>query len=151
MSDPIPEAYSPVLERIASGKTITVACAECGIEPQAYYRARKSNPHLQAAHLEAQEIGLEAMADSLQNIHETIGNPLMARVVSENRRWLLARRLADRYGDRIAVDANVNNDLVSTLREAIARIPRPASDQTPTIEGETLTIAGILGASASDP
>jgi hypothetical protein len=142
--------YDAILIRISEGVSVSDACSEYAVEPKEFYRARKRDPDLQAAFVEAQELGAECLADSLQNINESIGNPLMARVVSENRRWLLARRFADRYGDKLAVEDRRGADLTDILREAIARIPRPASDQPKTIEARTVTAADILGDDAND-
>jgi hypothetical protein len=141
--------YEPVLDRIAEGYTITEACAEFDVDPRAFLKDRKAHPDLQAAFVIAQEVGAEAQADTLYNIHQRVRDPLMARVVSENRRWLLSKRVAATYGDKLQVETQHNADLTTILKEAIARIPRPNNDensyQPMTIEAEKVTISDIFG------
>jgi len=137
--------YQPVLDRIAEGYTVTEACAEFAISPVAFKAARRSHPDLQAAYDLAQEVGAEAQADMLYNVHERIRDPLMARVVSDNRKWLLSKRQAATYGDKLQVETQHNADLAAILKEAIARIPRPISDQSHIIDAKSVTISDIFG------
>ncbi|UDL89831.1 hypothetical protein LGH82_33160 [Mesorhizobium sp. PAMC28654] len=137
-------AYTAVLDRISEGTTITEACAEFDIDPRAFLRDRKGNPDLQLAFSIAEEVGAEAQADTLFNIHLRVRDPLMARVVSENRRWLLSKRVATTYGDKLTVETQHNADLTSILKEAISRIPRPSSDQQITIDAKNVTISDIF-------
>ena len=143
------ERFKPLLELIEAGATIKQACERADISPGEFYRARKADPELQAATLIAQEIGAEQLADGLADIHTEIPNPLMARVVSDNRRWLLARRHRALYGDKVTVEHS-QGDLTDVLREAIARIPRPISDQNANTIDATPSIASILGDWADD-
>ena len=137
--------YQPVLDRIAEGFTITEACAEFGIDPRDFLKARKAHPDLQAEYLSAQEAGAEAQADTLFSIHERIRDPLMARVVSDNRKWLLSKRQVATYGDKLQVETQHNADLAMILKEAIARIPRPISDQSLIVDAKSVTISDIFG------
>jgi hypothetical protein len=139
------DQFQPVLDDIAAGMTVTEACALHAIDPRAFLKARKAHPDLQAAFVLAQETGAEAQADALYNIHQRVRDPLMARVVSDNRKWLLSKRQAATYGDKLQVETQHNADLAAILKEAIARIPRPNSDQSPMIEGEKVTISDIFG------
>lgn len=137
--------FQPVLDRIAEGSTVTEACNEFGIDPRDLYRTKKAHPDLQTAFIEAQEVGAEAQADTLHNIHQRVRDPLMARVVSDNRKWLLSKRQVATYGDKLQVETPHNADLAVILREAIARIPRPGNDQPLTIDAKSVTISDIFG------
>jgi hypothetical protein len=137
--------YQPVLDDIAGGMTVTEACGLHGISAPAFYAAKRRHSDLQTAFAIAQEVGAEAQADALVNIHKAVRDPIMARVVSENRRWLLSKRQAATYGDKLAVETQHNADLTAILKEAIARIPRPDSDQSLMIEAEKVTISDIFG------
>jgi hypothetical protein len=138
-------AFQAVLDRIAEGYTVTEACAEFAIDPRAFYRERKAHPDLQAAFVIAQEVGAEAQADTLFNIHQRVKDPLMARVVSDNRKWLLSKRQAATYGDKLQVETQHNADLAAILKEAIARIPRPVDDQPLIVDAKSVTISDIFG------
>jgi terminase small subunit-like protein len=136
--------FEEVCRLLETGDTIKSACHKLAVNPRAFFDWRQSDPQLGRRFEDAQELGFEAQADDLAHIHEAIANPLMARVVSENRRWLLARRFPKKYGDKIS-DNSANANLVDTLREAIARIPRPVSDQPLTIDGRKPTEADVFG------
>lgn len=137
--------YQPVLDAIAEGMTVTEACGLHRVSPQAFYAAKRRHLDLQAAFAIAQEVGAEAQADTLFNIHQRVRDPLMARVVSDNRKWLLSKRQAATYGDKLQVETQHNADLAAILKEAIARIPRPHDDQPLTIEAKNVTISDIFG------
>lgn len=137
--------FQPVLDAIAEGMLITEACALHGVDRKAFFDARRRHPDLQAAYDAAQELGAEAQADTLHDIHKRVRDPLMARVVSDNRKWLLSKRQAATYGDKLPIEAQHNADLAAILKEAIARIPRPHDDQPLTIEAKNVTISDIFG------
>jgi len=137
--------YSRLLRLIADGSTISDACRQAGIDRNRFYADIKGIPDLRQQLKVAQELGAEAMADTLANIHATVRDPLMARVVSENRKWLLSKRASERFGDHIGKNDNVSNDLTAILKEAVARIPLPDRDPAPMIEAENVTISDILG------
>jgi hypothetical protein len=137
--------YTKLLELVADGVTVTEACQRLNIARANFYRDCKRIPDLNEAFRLAQEIGCEAQADTLLTINTKVRDALMAKVVSENLRWLLSKRSTAKFGDAVGAKDNTNNDLTSILKEAIARIPRPDRDPAPMLDAESVTISDILG------
>jgi hypothetical protein len=138
-------AYKTVIDVMQTGETVVTSCQKAGVSVAAFYAAKRRSPELQSAFEAAQEIQLDVMADDIFNIHVRVRDPLMARVVSENRRWLLGKRNPLKFGEKMPIDDARNADLTAILREAVARIPRPVSDQPQTIDAEKVTISDIFG------
>lgn len=68
--------------------------------------------------------GLDGLADSLIDMcdDETIAAHVL-RQKSDNIKWLLARRAAKRYGDRLDINVNQTVDIGGALIEARKRAP----------------------------
>jgi hypothetical protein len=145
---PIPADLQAVLDRIAEGGSVVAACHnDENLRHKLYERARR-DPAFRDVLETAQEEGAEAMADRLQNIHTEIRSPLMAKVVSDNLRWIAGHR-STRYATKAAPaeeDAD-NPRLLSVLNEAIARIPRPHNDDAATVDvtPRRITVDDIFG------
>jgi hypothetical protein len=147
---PIPADLQAVLDRIAEGGSVTGACGGDEALRHKLYAWGRRDPAFRARLEEAEADGAEAMADRLQNIHTEIRSPLMARVVSDNLRWIAGHR-STRYATKAApADEDADNPrLLAVLTEAIARIPRPRQEgegnNMQTIEAERVTEADIFG------
>ncbi|WP_414464372.1 hypothetical protein [Hyphomicrobium sp. DY-1] len=72
----------------------------------------------------ARENNNAMLEDLLLNVHNEHLNPAMAKVRSENIKWVLGVRDRSRYGTKIDVTDTNSGQLVDVLRMAIARIPR---------------------------
>lgn len=83
----------------------------------------------------AQELHRSAMEDHLLALHDEHINPAMAKVQSDNIKWVLGVQDRSRYGTKVDVTDSASAGLVDVLRAAVARIPLPTSDMK-TIEHE---------------
>lgn len=93
------------------------------------------NPELKKQWEAAQVEGIESLADSLINV-DTQKGPYQARIYSENVKWLLARRSAARYGDRLDITSGVTTvDISKALSDAKARAMVATSDAQDSLSG----------------
>ena len=115
------------IEHIAQGYTKTHACDEVGISIAIFDRTVAASDELQVMLGEATERSYDAMADALLRIdnHELYGhsNPQMAKVMSDNIKWLLSKRKAKTYGDKLEVTHNITADrqLIDALNQGRER------------------------------
>lgn len=118
----LPYDYYPtvirVLDLISEGRTITRACDEANIRVAAFKQYVKNVPELSELFTEAEQRGYDAMAEALVDIdnHAIHGqsDPKMAKVISDNIKWLLSKRRSKEYGERITVDHNITADKAIT-------------------------------------
>jgi hypothetical protein len=75
--------------------------------------------------VEAEQQSYDAMADALVNIdnHKVHGqsDPKMAKVISDNIKWVLGKRRPKDYGERVTVDTNITMDIAITTALDAAR------------------------------
>ena len=92
------------------------------------------DPDLQAMRQEAEHRGHDALADALINIdnHRIHGqtDPKMAKVVSENIKWFLAKKDTKRFGDKVEIQHSVTLDraivdVLTAARSRVAALPSP--------------------------
>lgn len=120
--------YAAVLDAItdvSNGETLTRACDDNNVSVATFHKYIKGSPELAEMYEEAVQRGLDAMADALVHIDndERFGHtdPKMAKVVSDNIKWLISKRDPERFGDRIEVRQTVSVDLAITSRLNAAR------------------------------
>lgn len=114
--------YTPAIlyaiDLISQGRTKTRACDESNVNISTFEKYIKDNPYLKELYEEADIRGADAMADALVEIdnHPIYGysDPKMAKVVSDNIKWLLSKRKAKEYGDRIEVKHTITADKAIT-------------------------------------
>ena len=112
---------------------ISECCARMNIHPAAVAAVMNRNPEFKAAVQAAQAWQADLKVDTLENIHDEIDNPLMARVISDNRKWVAAKRAKERYGDKLDIAVTHTIDLKSAIAEARAR-------SLPFIDGKSLEL-----------
>ncbi len=127
----LPYDYYPAvlfaIEKISQGRTKTYACDESNISISVFEQYVKNSVELQELLHEAETRGYDAMADMLLIIDsEKAGiysqsDPKMAKVISENIKWLLTRRRQKQYGDRMVVEHNLTADRAITDALAAGR------------------------------
>ena len=126
-----------VIELIRQGRTKSSACRIVGISVTAFNNACKRIEELATLHDEAMSQSYDMMAEALlePDSHEVYGSvdPKMAKVISDNIKWLLARRDNKRYGDKVQVDVSLTADqaIIEALNAAKGRVPQleaPAQD-----------------------
>jgi hypothetical protein len=129
-----------VLDLISQGYTETQACDDVGVTVTTFKKYVKSDPELAEMYEEAVYNGHDAMVDALVNIdnHKVHGqsDPKMARVISDNIKWVVGKRDVKRFGERVQVDHNVSVDLVITSALDRARQRTLALSAPDVIEGE---------------
>jgi len=135
----LPYDYYPAvlyaLNLIGQGHTLTSACDQSNITTQVFDSYVKREPDLQAMYEENVQRGNDAMADALINIdnHKIHGqsDPKMAKVISDNIKWVLGKRDSKRFGDKIEVkhEITVDRAIISALERARTRTP-VLEDQT---------------------
>lgn len=106
------------IEIISGGTTRTDACDEAGITIPTFEAYVNRTPELQELLAEAERRSYDALADALINIdnHHLHGrsDPKMAKVISDNIKWLLSKRSTKTYGDKIEVTHNLTADRAIT-------------------------------------
>ncbi len=129
----LPYDYYPAvlyaINEISQGRTLTDACDRSNISVAVFDRHVKADAELQAMYEEAIQRGNDAMADALVNIdnHKIHGqsDAKMAKVISDNIKWVLGKRDAKRFGERIEIKHEITMDraIVSALEAAKNRVP----------------------------
>lgn len=95
-----------------------------GCRPQELAIAADNDLMFRDSFARALDRGLDGLADSLIDMcdDDTIAAHVL-RQKSDNIKWLLARRAAKRYGDRLDINVNQTIDLSGALIEARKRSP----------------------------
>lgn len=92
-------------------------------------RLWRKNPCFARELQQAQQDGWLVLGDTLLRIPLEQLDPQRARLLSENIRWLLARRHAAVFGDRMSVDVNQTIDIAGPLLLANQRRAALSSGQ----------------------
>lgn len=144
----IPYDYYPAvlyaIDRISQGKTRTSACDEANIDIGTFDRYVKADVELQTMLAEAEQRGHDAMADALLQPfnHRLYGHtdPKMAKVMSDNIKWLLGKRASKQYGEKLEIKHEITLDraVVDALSRAKNRAmqgslpaPEPTAEAVP--------------------
>lgn len=141
-----PEAAATVLRMMAEGhiqKDIANALG-IGVTTLADWRVR--DPLFDRECIRAQDIGFELDADSLKTIADEYLDVQRGKLKSENIKWLLSRRAAFKYGDRLDLNVNQTVDINAALLEARGRAI-PASFQR---ISDSLQIAEVKAPSTNE-
>lgn len=147
----LPYDYYPAvlhaINLISQGETISQACDMSNISVATLKSYVDKNDDLRDMYIEAETRGADAMAEALINIdnHRIHGqsDPKMAKVISDNIKWYLAKKKPDQFGDRVKVDHSVTVDVAITtaLDAARRRLPSPSQEvidvtAVPVFEGD---------------
>lgn len=126
------------INELGQGHTLSTACDIAGIEIVQFRAQLKRDPALQEMYEDAQQRSYDAMADALINIdnHKIHGqsDAKMAKVISDNIKWVLARRNAKNFGDKIEVKHEFAMDRAITDALNAAKTRGGAPQITHTIE-----------------
>lgn len=111
------------IDLISQAWTETAACDECRISVRAFRKYTEENVELRELRDEAVVRGYDRMADILL---DPFANPLYgesdvkrAKLVTDNMKWLLARRRPDQYSERVKIEHTVTAD--RAIIEALER------------------------------
>lgn len=127
-----------ILDLLANGQTLAKACESAGLSTGQFMQRLPKRTSLSHAFICARDAGAEVLADSLLGITEQEADVNRARLKSDNIKWILSRRHAAKFGDRIDVNVNTTIDLTGAINEARNRL-RPVSD----LEAEVIDITPI--------
>lgn len=144
---PWPDEAERFLEKIRDGATMAAARRAMRLDA-AVVRNWRALPAYESALISARDEGSDSLADSLLTIFDNTPDRVdveRARAQSDNIKWLLSKRHAQKYGDRLEVSVNATIDIGSALADARARIARPVSDPAAlpdpqVIDGEALIV-----------
>ena len=117
-----------ILDLLANGQTLAKACESVGLSTGQFMQRLPSRTSLSSAFICARDAGAEVLADSLLGLTDTEADVNRARLKSDNIKWILSRRHAAKFGDRIDVNVNTTIDLTGAITEARNRL-RPVRDQ----------------------
>jgi hypothetical protein len=126
-----------VLTLVSEGRTLTTACDQLQIAPITVLKYVQNAPELQDAYMEAEQRGLDTLADVLLNIfsdpHYGQSDPRRAKILSENIQWYLARKRPSQYGDRQIIETHITADkaIVEALSRGKERAERGTLDDVP--------------------
>lgn len=142
----LPYDYYPAvlyaIDLISQGNTLTEACDQSNLPISTFHNYINKDENLHAMYVEADQRGSDAMADALVNIdnHRIHGqsDPKMAKVISDNIKWVLSKRKPKEYGDRVQVDHSVTVDVAITTALDAARRRVPVADQSDVIDAEVV-------------
>ena len=122
------------------GEPIQAIVAALNISIHKFWTIRQRDALFREKFAVARDEGLESLADGLITVADDYLDPQRARVKSESVRWLLSKRKASVYGDRVDLNVSSNVNLLAALADARSRLP--ACDQDPPIELQPLDSAG---------
>lgn len=131
------------LDLISQGQTVTRACDESNISIGTFEQYTKNDKQLSEMRVEAERRGHDALADALINIdnnkHHGHSDPKMAKVVSDNIKWLLSKKDPRRFADRIEVKHEVTMDraIIEALEKGRNRV---AAIPTSLIDGDVIDV-----------
>lgn len=139
------------IDRISQGLTKTAACDAANISIATFERYVAESGELKDMYTEAEQRGFDAMADALLQPfnHKDYGHtdPKMAKVMSDNLKWLLSKRASKVYGDKLEVKHEVTLDraVVDALSRAKDRalagaLPPPPTYAANVIDAEYVVI-----------
>lgn len=142
----LPYDYYPAvlyaLNLLGQGHTLTAACDQSNITVQTFDSYIKRDPELKAMYEEAIVRGNDAMVDALINIdnHKIHGqaDAKMAKVISDNIKWVVSKRDPKRFGERIEIKHEITMDaaIINALERARSRtqsLPDHTNDNGATI------------------
>lgn len=131
----LPYDYYPAvlyaINVIGQGNTLSEACDQSNISVATFRHWTNKDEQLQAMYDEAEQRSYDAMADALIKIdnHKIHGqsDPKMAKVISDNIKWVLGKRRPKEYGERVQIDTTISVDIaITTALDAARRRTAPA-------------------------
>ena len=138
-----------ILDLLANGQTLAKACDSVGLSTGQFMQRLPSRTSLATAFVCARDAGAEVLADSLLGLTDTEADVNRARLKSDNIKWILSRRHAAKFGDRIDVNVNTTIDLTGAITEARNRL-RPVRDQEADVIDVTPIESGLASSALPD-
>lgn len=141
-----------IIELLSNGELVTDVAEELGISMRALHMERLRDAKFGIACIDALDLGAEVQADDLLKIPQRIEDTNKARLLSDNSKWLLSRRHAKRYGDRVDINVTKTVDVKGAMQEARERLAHPLPDPNASnrIVNTTHSIAQRVDADSDD-
>jgi hypothetical protein len=129
----IAEAWPDILEALARGDRIDLACLAAGVNPGCVRVYRVAHPARNKEWELAREESAHAFADKglreMEREHRDQTDVASARARADYYRWLASKRLPSTYSDKAQLDVNVKHvDLTRTIEAANARLAAAAAN-----------------------
>lgn len=116
------ELKSQIIQLYKQGKTVSQIAEIIDVKIDTIADWKLTDPAFLSECTQAQTIGFEAQADSLLTIPDECTDVNVARLKSDNLKWLLARRAREQYGDKLDVTLNQTVNIKDALSEAKNRV-----------------------------
>ena len=116
------EQQEAVLTLFRRGATQRDVRDTLGVQIDEINGTAAADPLFATALAQARSAGYDAMADELLHAHQDDPDVQRARLRSDNLRWLLSKRKAQLYGDRLDVSVTQQLDLSGALQLAQDRM-----------------------------
>jgi hypothetical protein len=122
------ERWSRMLGRITEGTTVTAVCREEGLAPATFWHWLLIMPELAPQYERAKAAQLEVMMDSIIEHAEDLPDlPDPAQVAAkrlsvDTRKWVAAKLLPKKYGDRVQQDVQLTVDYAALIQSRIERL-----------------------------
>ena len=126
-----PEKQKEAVELAVQGASTAKIAERLGLSSYAFWEYRQNVPLFSNKYEIARIEGMESLADGLLTIVDRYDDVQAARLQSDNTKWLLSKRNAKKYGDRLDVNVSQTVDISGALNEALNRA---AIDITPDIK-----------------
>jgi len=118
----LPYDYYPAvlyaIDQIGQGNTLTEACDKANISVLVFKSYVDKDDMLKEMFQDAEQRSYDAFADALINIdnHKIHGqsNPQMAKVISDNIKWVLSKRDPKRFAERVEIKHELTLDRAIT-------------------------------------
>jgi len=115
------EVQSAFIMRLYDGFNMAETCADLRLNPGAVAIVMQDDIEFNNAVRQAQAFRVDLMTDKLENIEDYQDNPHMAKVVSDNIKWLASKRYKEIYGDKLEVNHNHTINIKDAMIEAQSR------------------------------
>lgn len=143
------EQKATAISLAASGKPLAAIREAVGLSSLDFHHARVLDQTFDREFMRARLDGMEEIADQLLTAHEDIADAQRAKIFSDNARWILSKRKADVYGDRLDLTVNQTIDIGQAL-EAAHRRALPQRDQRHALDSEPIDVEHETVSSPTD-
>lgn len=117
--------FNKIIDKISNNIGITRACNECGILPEYFRHLLKTDTLFKQEFEDARAFAIDCRVDELYELADKAITPIdlgIAKLKSENARWIASKRARDTYGEKMEVSVHQTLDISRALEAAEARL-----------------------------
>ncbi len=111
-----------LFELAISGQTLSAILKSLSIDRWAFETYRANHKDFDYEFRHCLSLGIDAMVDELIVIPDEYTNPIVAKLKSDNIKWLASKRKPTVYGDRLDLNVTSSVDIKAALSEARDRV-----------------------------